>query len=71
MHTTYLKVKFNKMLGYFLFVFRNKQVDDYLKNQIKKNGIQLVLPKEKLLSTFQQDIMNRYFTKENITYSKN
>jgi hypothetical protein len=68
---SYLKVKFNKMLGYFLFVLRNKQVDDYLKNQIKKNGIQLVLPKEKLLSTFQQDIMNRYFTKENITYSEN
>lgn len=64
-----LKVKFNKILGYSLFVFRNKQVDNYLRNQIKKNGIQLVLPKEKLLSTYQQDIINRYFTKENITYN--
>ncbi len=68
---SYLKVKFNKMLGYLLFVFHHKKVDDYLKNQIKKSGIYLVLPKEKLLSTYQQDIMNRYFTKENIKYSEN
>ena len=65
---SYTKVQFNKMLGFLLFVSQNKMTDKYFKNRFKKNGITLIMPKDKILSTFQRDIMNRYFNKKDIKY---
>ena len=65
----YIKVQFNKILGLLLFVFQNKIMDQYFKNQIKKDGITLIILKNKILSIFQQDIMNRFFHKEDTKYT--
>lgn len=68
---SYTKVKFNKMLGFLLFFFQNKMIHTYLKRRLKKDGITLVVYRNKILSTFQQNIMNRYFDKEDVKYREN